>query len=64
MSSVGFYFNSLICEGPIGQLNCIREELLQWIFACREPGIAVTMPHIVYKASSILRHQQEDAFKD
>ena len=22
------------------------------------------MPHVVYKASSILRHQQENAFKD
>jgi hypothetical protein len=54
-----------ICEGPVGQLDCIREELLQWIFARREQGIAVTMPHVVYKASSILRqHQQEDAFKD
>jgi hypothetical protein len=53
-----------ICEGPVGQLDCIREELLQWIFARREQGIAVTMPHVVYKASSILRHQQENAFKD
>ena len=53
-----------ICEGPVGQLDCIREELLQWIFARREQGIAVTMPHVVYKASSILRHQQEDTFKD
>ena len=54
-----------ICEGPDGQLDCIREELLQWIFARREQGIAVTMPHVVYKASSILRqHQQEDVFKD
>jgi len=54
----------MICEGPVGQLDCIREELLQWIFARREQGIAVTMPYVVYKASSILRHQQEDAFKD
>ena len=38
-----------ICEGPVGQLDCIREELLQWIFARREQGIAVTMPHVVYK---------------
>ncbi len=54
-----------ICEGPVRQLDCIREELLQWIFARREQGIAVTMPHVVYKASSILRqHQQEDVFKD
>ena len=53
-----------ICEGPVGQLDCIREELLQWIFARREQGIAVTMHHVVYKAFSILRHQQEDAFKD
>jgi hypothetical protein len=45
-----------ICEGPVGQLDCIREELLQWIFA---------RPHVVYKASSILRqHQQENAFED
>ncbi len=51
-----------ICEGPMGKLDCIREELLQWIFARREQGIAVTMPRVVYKASSILRHQQEDAF--
>ncbi len=53
-----------ICEGPVGQLDCTREELLQWIFACRKQGIAVTMPHVVYKASSILRHQQQTAFKD
>ena len=54
-----------ICKGPAGQLDCIREELLQWIFARREQGIAVTMPHVVYKASSILRqHQQEKVFKD
>jgi hypothetical protein len=54
-----------ICEGPVGQLDCIREELLQWIFARREQGIAVTMPHVVYKASSILQqHQQENAFED
>ena len=46
-----------IWEGPIGQLDCIREVLLQWIFARREQGIAMTMPHVVYKASSILRHQ-------
>ena len=53
-----------ICEGPVGQLDCIREELLQWIFARHEQGIAVTMPHVVYKSSSILRHHQEDAFND
>jgi hypothetical protein len=54
-----------ICEGPIRQLDCIREELLQWIFPRREQEIAVTMPHVMYKASSILRqHQQEDTFKD
>jgi hypothetical protein len=53
-----------ICEGPVGQLDCIREELLQWIFARHEQGIAVTMPCVVYKASSFPRHQQEDAFKD
>jgi hypothetical protein len=53
-----------ICEGPVGQLDCIREELLQWIFARHEQGIAVTMPHVLYKASSIPRHKQEDAFKD
>jgi hypothetical protein len=46
-----------ICEGPVGQLDCIREELLQWISARRKQGIAVTMPHVMYKASSILRHQ-------
>jgi hypothetical protein len=44
-----------ICEGPVGQLDCIQEDLLQWTFACREQGIAVRMSHIVYKASSILR---------
>jgi hypothetical protein len=22
-----------ICDGPTGQLDCIKEELLQWIFA-------------------------------
>jgi hypothetical protein len=53
-----------ICEGPVGQLDCIREDLLQWIFACREQGIAVTMSHIVYKASSILRTRQENSFQD
>jgi hypothetical protein len=54
-----------ICEGPVGQLDCIRVELLQWIFARREQGIAVTMPHAVYKASSILQqHQQENVFED
>jgi hypothetical protein len=53
-----------IYEGPVGQLDCIREELLRWIFARLEQGIAVTMPHVVYKASSTLRHQQEAAFKD
>ncbi len=52
------------CEGPAGQLDCILKELLQWIFARLEQGIAVTMPHVVYKASSTLRHQQEAAFKD
>ncbi len=44
-----------ICGGPVGQLDCIQEDLLQWIFACREQGIAVPMSHIVYKASLILR---------
>jgi len=57
-----------ICDGPTGQLDCIKEELLQWIFARREQGIAVTMSHVVYKATSILSHQQEDnassSFKD
>jgi hypothetical protein len=53
-----------ICKGPVGQLDSIREELLQWIFARHEQGNAVMMPHIVYKSSSILRHQQEAAFKD
>jgi hypothetical protein len=53
-----------ICGGPVGQLDCIREDLLQWIFARREQGIAVTMSHIVYKASSILRTQQEVTFQD
>jgi hypothetical protein len=53
-----------ICGGPVGQLDCIREDLLQWIFARCEQGIAVTMSHVVYKASSILRQQQENAFQD
>ena len=58
-----------ICDGPTGQLDCIKEELLQWIFARREQGIAVTMSHIVYKATSILSHQRQDdgassSFKD
>ncbi len=53
-----------ISDGPVGQLDCIREELLQWIFARRKQGIAVTMSHVVYKASSILRKQQENAFQD
>jgi hypothetical protein len=34
------------------------------IFARREQEIAVTKSHIVYKASAILRQQQENAFKD
>ena len=49
-----------ICDGPVGQLDSIKEELLQWIFARREQGIAVTMSHVVYKATSILSHLQED----
>ncbi len=56
-----------ICDGPTGQLDCIKEELLQWIFSRREQGIAVTMSHVVYKATSILSHLQEDGgggFKD
>ena len=58
-----------ICDGPTGQLDCIKEELLQWIFARREQGIAVTMSHVVYKATSILSHQRQDdgaesSFKD
>ena len=53
-----------ICKGPAGQLDCIRKELLQWIFAHLEQGIAMTIPHVVYKAFSTLRHQQEAAFKD
>jgi hypothetical protein len=44
-----------ICGGPLWLLDCIREDLLQWIFACHEQGIAVMMSHIVYKASLILR---------
>ncbi len=35
-----------------------------WFFARREQGIAVTKSHIMYKASAILRQQQENAFKD
>ncbi len=38
-------------------------KIAAWIFACREQGIAVTKSH-VYKASAILRQQQENAFKD
>ncbi len=53
-----------ICEGPVGQLDCIREDLLQWIFAQRKQGIAVTITHVMYKASSLLWQQQENAFKD
>ena len=54
-----------ICEGPEGQLHRIKEQLLQWIFARQEQGIAVTMSHVVYKATSILHHQEDDAsFKD
>ena len=56
-----------ICAGPVGQLDSIKEELLQWIFARREQGIAVTMSHVVYKATSILSHLQADGgggFKD
>ena len=54
-----------ICEGPEGQLHRIKEEILQWIFARREQGIVVTMSNVVYKATSILHHQEDDAaFKD
>ena len=54
-----------ICKGPEGQLHHIKDEILQWIFARREQGIAVTMSHVVYKATSILHHQEDDtAFKD
>jgi hypothetical protein len=42
-----------------------RPYALQWIFARREQGIAVTMSHVMYKATSILHHQEDDAsFKD
>ena len=50
-----------ICKGPEGQLHCIKEQLLQWNFARQEQGIAVTMSHVVYKATSILHHQEDDA---
>ncbi len=30
-----------ICKGPKGQLHRIKDEILQWIFARREQGIAV-----------------------
>ena len=54
-----------ICEGPEGQLHRIKEQLLQWIFARQEQGIAVTMSHVVYKATLILHHQEDNAsFKD
>ncbi len=54
-----------ICEGPEGQLHSIKDEILQWIFARREQGIAVTISHVVYKATLILHHQEDDAaFKD
>ena len=57
--------NKAICEGPKGQLHRIKEQLLQWIFAWQEQGIAVMMSHVVYKATSILHHQEDDAsFKD
>ncbi len=49
-----------ICDGPIGQLDSIKEELLQWIFARREQGIAMTMCRVVYKVMSVLSHLQED----
>jgi len=55
-----------ICEGPEGQLHHIKEQLLQWIFSWREQGIALTMTHVVHKATSILHHQEDDdtSFKD
>jgi hypothetical protein len=59
-----------ICNGPTGQLDCIKDKLLQWIFAQREQGIAVTMSHVIYKATSILSRQQRQddgassSFKD
>ncbi len=43
----------------------IKEVLLQWIFAQREQGITMTMSYVVYKAMSILHHQEDNAsFKD
>ena len=52
-----------INDGPTGQLDCIKDDLLLWIFARREQGIAVTKAHVVYKASAMLLHQ-DNAFKD
>ena len=52
-----------INDGPTGQLDCIKDDLLLWIFARRKQGIAVTKSHIVYKASAMLLHQ-DHAFKD
>ncbi len=39
-------------------------KIAAWIFSRRKQGIAITKSHIVYKASAILRQQQENAFKD
>ena len=59
--------SNALCEGPKGQLHRIKEQLLQlqWIFARQKQGITVMMSHVLYKATLILHHQEDDAsFKD
>jgi hypothetical protein len=41
-------------KGHVGQLDPLKEELLAWVFACREQGIVVTKAQVIFKASAKL----------
>ena len=42
-------------NGPAGQLDSIKDELLMWMFGRRQQGVVVDVTHVVFKASSLLR---------
>jgi hypothetical protein len=44
-----------LTNGPDGQLDSIKDELLMWMFARQQQGINVLVTHVVFKASSLLR---------
>ena len=50
-------------KGPVSQLDPLKEELLAWIFACREQGIVVTKAQFVFKASVELHSFGAKTFK-